>query len=442
MNESSPDTPLSDNPKPSATALVGMTNGRGSAGDLLPLLETRIRANPEDVRLLLKIAKTCQQAGRWNEALGYARRAESLEPSTDSFDLILDSLFRLGDREALNQILPVALTRASHDLGRAILSMHLMKDRQFIRSFALLREISLTSKSWYGHPVGRDADVPCWEGQRFDGRLLVIAEQALGEELLGSSSYGRIAAMGQETVVECDRRLIPLYQRSFPSIAFVPRATEELAKARKPGCRKTSISEAAGLMVCTDDNFCNPPGWIIADPERTAGLQGQYRQQWPGKVLVGISWHSFRPAWGSTHKSLKLADLAPLLGRRDIAFVSLQYGDVRDELTSLAASGLPAPTQDDTIDPMGDLEAFAAQIAAMDVIVTTSNTAAHLAGALGKPTVLMLHTTKGVFSYWCYDGESTPWYPTIRIVRGDAATPIQEFAEEVRQAVTNLTKAL
>jgi len=66
---------------------------------------------------------------------------------------------------------------------------------------------------------------------------------------------------------------------------------------------------------------------------------------------------------------------------------------------------------------MGDLDLFAAQVAAMDLVITISNTTAHFAGALGVPVWNMTPTGPGRIWYWFLEGESSPWYESMRLFR-------------------------
>lgn len=436
-NDSAPERPPGHgHVQPTA---ITVARGGASLADALPLLEHRLAQNPEDVNLLITMARACQEAGRWEEALGYARRATAIAPAADHTNIALDALYRLGDQDAVEQLVPAVLASGSVQ-DRGVVSLHMVKDRQFARAFNLRHALRHTHKS-AGHPVGRDERIPWWDGARFDGTVLVIAEQALGEELLNAGGVSRIAAMGQAAVIESDPRLIPLFRRSFPQLQFVPRFTTDLANAATAGCRKTSASEL-GYLLCCSDTFENPPGWLKADPVRVAAMRAAYRRQQPGTLLVGISWRSFRPNWGALHKTMQLTDLAPLLALPGITVTSLQYGDIADDLAAVGRANLPVPFRDTQLDPVNDVDGFAAQVAAMDLVITTSNTTAHMAGALGKPTVLMLPTPRGVFPYWCYEGDHTPWYPTIRIVRGNAATPLPAFVEQVVRAVTAVARPL
>jgi ADP-heptose:LPS heptosyltransferase len=70
------------------------------------------------------------------------------------------------------------------------------------------------------------------------------------------------------------------------------------------------------------------------------------------------------------------------------------------------------------VDSLGDLDRFAAQVASMDAVVTISNTGAHVAGAVGVPTAIILDDKNHLI--WPAWGERTGWYPTVRLVRRNA----------------------
>lgn len=116
-------------------------------------------------------------------------------------------------------------------------------------------------------------------------------------------------------------------------------------------------------------------------------------------------------------KSIPLQMLAPLLREDSFAFLNLQYGDTRAEQQELHALGITGLHTDAHIDPTHDIDALAAQIAALDLVITSSNVTAHLAGALGTPCWLLLPSTRPVLWYWGYTGDSTHWYGSLRIFR-------------------------
>jgi ADP-heptose:LPS heptosyltransferase len=97
----------------------------------------------------------------------------------------------------------------------------------------------------------------------------------------------------------------------------------------------------------------------------------------------------------------------------------------------------------DDIDNFHDIDALAALVSACDIVVTVSNTTAHLAAALGKPVIVMLPASPSLFWYWHLDRSDSPWYPSAVLLRqnhpGDwggviatASAALAEFAGALR----------
>ena len=98
-------------------------------------------------------------------------------------------------------------------------------------------------------------------------------------------------------------------------------------------------------------------------------------------------------------------------------FVSLQYGDAARAAADAARRHGVEIVDDQAIDQLRDLDLFAAQVAAMDRVVTVSNTTAHLAGALGVDGIVLLPATRGLHWYWSVGRDDSPWYPSLALVR-------------------------
>jgi len=146
-----------------------------------------------------------------------------------------------------------------------------------------------------------------------------------------------------------------------------------------------------------------------------------------GERIIGLNWRSFRNKYAND-KSLDLMDLAPFFNLPGCTVVNLQYGDIRDEVRAAEAAGLHF-NKAVTIDLTKDMDGVASLVDACDVIVSTSNTTVHIAGALGKQVLLMLPYRTGKLWYWSEaKGEGSLWYPTIKTfhqgAQGDWASTI------------------
>ena len=91
------------------------------------------------------------------------------------------------------------------------------------------------------------------------------------------------------------------------------------------------------------------------------------------------------------------------------------------------------------IDNFNDISKLAALINACDFVITTSNVTAHLAGALNKKTYLIVPFTEGKMWYWGINEDSSPWYPSIKILRSenfeDWKNPIKNLIDLLSQEI-------
>jgi len=113
-------------------------------------------------------------------------------------------------------------------------------------------------------------------------------------------------------------------------------------------------------------------------------------------------------------RSIHLSLFAPLFAQPDIQWISLQYGNpgaVSEQITTANAPIL----LDGTVNQSTDIDTFAAQVAAMDLVITVDNSTAHLSAALGIPTWVLLPFAPDW--RWFQNREDSPWYPSVRLFR-------------------------
>lgn len=275
----------------------------------------------------------------------------------------------------------------------------------------------------------RPFTLPFWQGEALppDGKMLLFTEQGVGESLVLWSLMPELLARGITPVVETDPRMLPILRRSFPGVEFLERLNPPAPRLLQSDLvvQATLFDLAAVFRSSPAD--CTGILPLKADMARAAAIRAQYKADDP-RPLVGIAWHSANAKLGAP-KSAVLTDLAPLLALPGYRFVDLQYGNRSADREALKAAHGIELFHDPAIDQLKDLEGFAAQVAALDMVISTSNTTAHMAAALGKPTWLMLHKGISPHWYWTRDGATTPWYPTARLWRQQAANDWTGLAE-------------
>jgi ADP-heptose:LPS heptosyltransferase len=85
------------------------------------------------------------------------------------------------------------------------------------------------------------------------------------------------------------------------------------------------------------------------------------------------------------------------------------------------------------VNQFADMDVFAAQIAAMDLVVTIDNSTAHLAGALGVPTWVLLAAVPDW--RWLEAREDTPWYSSLRLFRQPKPGDWQSVMQRVQSGL-------
>ncbi len=255
---------------------------------------------------------------------------------------------------------------------------------------------------------GRALPGQAWRGEDITGKTVLLSfEQGLGEQIMFASMIPEIARAAKHVIVECEARLVGVFQRSFPEIEVVPWSASWHPRVRGADIDFHAALGDPGLWLrAAFEDFPRHDGYLIPDAASVAEMRARYAAAANGKRIAGLAWHSAAVPFGP-QKSIPPAALAPLLAREDIFWVNLQHGPARGEI------GAPL-WNDSAIDPSGDFDPLAAQIAALDVVISASTATAHVAGAIGKPTLLILPKVLGRHWYWFPERDSNPWYPSVK----------------------------
>ena len=275
---------------------------------------------------------------------------------------------------------------------------------------------------------------PQWDGAPTPGHVLVWREQGIGDQILYASMLAEAASRAGQFSVAVEQRLHPLLNRSFPHCRFI---TLEDALQNNDFDVQLSMGDLGMVLRrSVDDCIHNRKAYLKADNHRAGELRRQLQGS-GGGLICGLSWYSKHNTVGD-RKSLALADLLPVLSVNNRQFVDLQYGDTTAERAHLADTTGLQVTRMASVDNFHDIDGLAALIDACDVIVTISNTTAHLAGALGKTVFLMLPRSVGRFWWWQAERSDALWYPNVRIFRQSVDGDWNSVITQVRDALAAL----
>lgn len=260
-----------------------------------------------------------------------------------------------------------------------------------------------------------DLPVPLWDGKPISGKgLLVYSEQGIGDHVMYGGFFPDLRAYAKRITVEISARLIGLFQRSFPDMAFIDR------NQMQPGWSHHDIGGIAPygdlptLLNVDFEHLRNRDGYLVADPTHSHKLRQRYQAMFPGKKLVGISWRSGNRD-SAVIRSVDLPHWKPIFEVPGYAFISLQYGSIEDDLADLKADFGIDVYRDPEIDPMSLMDPFAAQLAAMDLVISADNSTVHFAGALGVPCWMMLPVNSDW--RWQLGRDDSIWYSSLTLFR-------------------------
>lgn len=271
----------------------------------------------------------------------------------------------------------------------------------------------------WGRPSERYSQIPLWQGESLKGKsILVWCEQGLGEAILCVSRLKDLTGEADAVVLECDPRLVDLFRRSLPDIVVVPEHDTPHADIVKASpTLQVPIVELLGRGYQDSPGEDYRSSYVQADTTKTAALKEKYARASDTNLHVGIAWGSPNAAT-AREKGIPVECWDQVLSIPGVTFVNLQYGAVRSAMAERASASGATLIDDPTIDDGGAISDQADQIAALDLVITVSNTTAHISGALGQEAwVLVPPIGPGSMWYWFTDRRDSPWYGSVELLR-------------------------
>lgn len=251
-----------------------------------------------------------------------------------------------------------------------------------------------------------------WRGEKLEGKTVLLdfnePSHGLGVGYRCAHIVPEIASRAKRTILVLEPRQVPTFRRSFPDLEIVTSRAAISDRDIDYIITHTYLTHVFDLKRVSALPPFHP---LKTDPIKTAGLRKKYLEQASGKrPLIGLSWYS------SHHgKDIPpLSEWRDFIARTDATFVSLQYGNIAQDLQAL---GRDKVIFDEAIDQLKDMDSFAAQVAALDGIITIISTLTNVGGALNVPTAVLrddwFRRNLPVL------GDRLPWFPNMRVAGKD-----------------------
>lgn len=276
-------------------------------------------------------------------------------------------------------------------------------------------------ESWDYFDAGLDGDlrkpnrkfqIPRWRGEDIaDKRILVWREQGLGDEIDFSRRFAHMIGAAGETIIEADKRMVPIFERSFPEARFLNERLDgkndwyrEDADLHLPAgnllqyfpfndeeidlATSYPVDDIEAAFACGERGKA-AEGFLKPDPERVEEMTERVAEL-PEGLRVGICWRSQYSHRDRDIHYTKLDMWGPILKIPGITFVNVQYDEREDELTTIEDEfGIKIHRWTD-LDLKMDLEGAFALTSQLDMVVSTSTSPSRIADAVGKEVWLMV----------------------------------------------------
>jgi tetratricopeptide (TPR) repeat protein len=289
----------------------------------------------------------------------------------------------------------------------------------------------------------RTFPIPRWDGSSLQGKTLFIhREQGVGEEIMFASCLPEVIAPADSCIVECDKRLVPLFTRSFPQAKVIRHihSWDDFPNDIPSVDMKTAIGSLPLFLRPNLSSFPQYKAYLTPDSLKVGVWRSRFAALGAG-LKIGISWRGGGKASDKHLRSTVLEQWTALFSVPGVHFINLQYGDCSGELREAEDKlGVTIHHWEDA-DPLKDLDGFAAQVSALDLVISVDNATVHMAGALGIPVWTLLPFACDW--RWMRKYEDTPWYKTVRLFRqssqGDWNKVFQRVTSNLKQYIATGT---
>lgn len=389
-------------------------NNRGTAllrlkrdEDALAAFDAASALQPDSPEILNNRGAALRALGQPAEALAAFDRAAALRP--DYVEAAVNRGSALQDLARYDEALASCAQAQAMDPGYA--TAHWNEATLRLLTGDLSRGFELAEWRTKVPALGLatpDFTQPLWLGaDTIEGKtILVHADLGFGDTIHFARYIPMLAARGARVIARVQAAL----QKLISSVEGVAQCIDKVAPlpAFDLHCPLSSLPLAFGTTL---ENIPSAVPYLPAPalPEAWRDRLGT-----DGRPKIGLVWSGNATHTNDRNRSISAELLAPLLAR-DATFVGLQTEVRPSDKAALGERGnLIQGGQF-----FGDFSDTAAVVAALDLVITVDTSAAHLAGALGRPVWLLLPYVPDW--RWLLDRDDSPWYPTARLFRQDSS---------------------
>ncbi len=394
---------------------------QGRLAEAASLFRRALALAPEEALVVANLGSVLLALKRPDLALPHLKRAVALNP--EQLQAMYEIAICLCSMNRYDEAMPV--------YRRIYQTVPAANDARYLEALAYLAKGDFDTGwrkhevRWYAHlgePLRRLAPGPYWRGDDdITGQtLLVHAEQGHGDTVMMLRYIPLLQARGINVVLEVQPALKPLLEDTFQVFA-----RGETSPPYEAQCSFMSLPRAFRTTMATIP--ASVP-YLTVPPAALAKWRDRLGPQ-NGKRRIAVAWTGASTIW---NRSIPLALLEPLFARPDCEIHIVQTTMEKDDRAVLAEM----PPFIDHSQALDDFADTAAIVECMDMVITVDTVLAHMAGALARPVWTMLPF--GAEYRWLSRGETSAWYPTMRLFRQPELYDWTSVVEAISDALDRL----
>jgi Flp pilus assembly protein TadD len=375
-----------------------------------------VAVNPSGAMYHRNLCEIYRIEGMIDRAIAHGERARELAPNDAEAHYLVSvaHYFGLDMARSMTCARQALALDPQHCLAHFQLATALLVTGEFGSGFA--------EYEWrWKHPgapvMVAHATTPRWDGKPTDETLLLLCDQGYGDVIQFARYVPMLLERCPNVVVSGPEGMVKLLDL-FPELKsrFVPL---EAIPDHALHCAVSSLPHAFGTTLDT------VPAQV---PYIELPAAPRARKRRNARRRIGIVWAGGTSHVNDRNRSAALADLQSLAALDGIDWVSLQVGEAKQQAAEIDWA---------METPLGDEPSFvetATVIQTLDLVIAVDTSVAHLAGAMGKPTWLLLsHSPEW---RWLLDRSDSPWYPTMRLFRQKSLGDWTGLARDVRDVLS------
>jgi tetratricopeptide (TPR) repeat protein len=385
--------------------------------DAITVLQDIIPLMPEQPKLWNLLALVVSGSTSEMDALVFVDEAIRLNPDRLIFyDTKAFCYFDMGDYDTAFSYWKKAYEMKSGEKSKTLefsMSIHYLGIGEFERGF-----------EWYEHRqhpassirVNWSLETPHWDGEEsLEGKSIFLKnEQGIGDEMCFASLYNFVIEEAEQVYIGCDRRLVELFESSFPKAIVVSSVTTTYFGHIVRGYPDVEFDVEAGKMdfdlalpIGTlpkiflqkrYDDIKKQNGFLKASPKKLRKWRTRVNKIGKKNLRVGVCWRSLLKSTDRVRHYTDIVDWGDILQTPNVDFYNLQCGDSEEEV-AVAEEKLGIKIhQFADLNLKDDIADIAALMSCMDLVVGPASAAMHLASSVGRPTIWM-HRAPFAFFY-------------------------------------------